>query len=210
MIEPATANRSESEFFAVGDAQLPKAINVQPLDPSDANPVVMGDLTLPRPRTYRKASGTRFYDFLLAGDLVHLISPPARSAFTDLTGWTTFPIAGVGPLKDQIAEYRGLVVLGRCLVDNSKSMLVAETIPGTDRSRARWRGLSIRLDTWTGHDFSLVTDTTIVICTRRVRDRCIGAGLTNVKFTPVVDATNYMVRPNAWEFARPLVAEQDD
>jgi hypothetical protein len=82
--------------------------------------------------------------------------------------------------------------------------------PGNKQVWPRWRGLSIELDTWTGHDFSLVTATTIVICTRRVRDRCIDAGLTNIKFTPIAEATNYVVRPNAWEVARPWVVEQDN
>ena len=195
------------EFFTIGDAQLPGAVNLQPIDLSDADPLITGDVNVSRPRTYRKAEGTRFYDFLLAGDLTRLISPRGRSAFQDLTGWTTFPIDGVGARKEQIAAYGGLVVAGRCRVDNSKSRLLSEKVPGTSRSWARWRGLFIQLETWTGHDLSLVTGTTILICTPRVRDLCIEHGLTNVKFTPVADATNYLVTPNAWEIARPKGVE---
>ena len=47
----------------------------------------------------------------------------------DVTGWTTFPVEGVGPLREPVAEYGGLVVIGRCLVDNSKSMLVSGRSP---------------------------------------------------------------------------------
>ena len=195
------------EFFTIRDAQLPGAVNVQPIDLSDADRLITGDVTVSRPRIYQKAEGTRFYDFLLTGDLARLISPRVRSAFRDLTGWTTFPIDGLGAQKEQIAAYRGLVIAGRCRVDNSKSMLVSETIPGTTRSWSRWRGLFIQADTWTGHDFSLVTGTTILICTRRVRDLSIEHGLTNVRFTPVADATNSLVRPNAWEVARPRGVE---
>ena len=189
------------EFFTIHDAQLPKAVNLQPLDPSDVEPVVTGEISLARPRVYRKASGSRLYDFILAGDMARLISPRVISAFEDVTGWSTFPVAGTGAFTEPIAKYAGLVIAGRCLIDNSLSMLVRDSIPGTDRSWPRWRGLFPRLDTWTGHDFSLVTDTMIVICTRRVRDLAVEHELTNVEFRPVADATNNLIKPNAWDVA---------
>ena len=46
-----------------------------------------------------------------------------------------------------------------------------------------------------------MTDTMIVICTRRVRDLAVENELTNVEFRPVADATNYLIKPNAWEVA---------
>ena len=48
-----------------------------------------------------------------------------------------------------------------------------------------------------------------MICTRRVRDLAVEHQLTNVEFTPVADATNYLIRPNAWEVARPKVVDKD-
>ena len=116
-------------FSTIHDTQLPKAVNLQTLDPSDVEPLVTGDLTIARPRVYRKASGTCLYDFLRTGDIAWLISPRVRSASQMSLDGRPFPWRAVGPLREPVAEYGGLVVIGRCLVDNSKSMLVSGRSP---------------------------------------------------------------------------------
>jgi hypothetical protein len=102
-----------------------------------------------------------------------------------MTGWITYPVSILDREGNQISDYYGLAITGRCgpvLWDESERVILPRPVP-QGRESEGWRGLPFDENTWDGSDLFVPGNSNFVIASPRAKAILEKSRLSNVSFT---------------------------
>ncbi len=131
-------------------------------------------------------SGEVLSDILDTGwPSLYLISKKIRNILQDnlFTGWTTFSVKVFNKEGNEIKDYYGLSIIGKCgSIDYSKSTITTKKISPDLPSEKYYIGLYIGLDQWDESDIFLPKGSSHIIVSKKLKKELIKGKSSNIEF----------------------------
>jgi hypothetical protein len=153
--------------------------------------LAIGEWAPSEPLKLVQYEGTKWLDFVgTQTAALRLVSTRLLDRFTaaGVTGWRALPVALVDRSGAAVADYKLLVVTGRCGgIDNARSVLTERVIVGTSRGAKVWKGLYFDEGTWDGHDLFSPRSTAFIFATAKVKAILESEAATNFDLVALAD-----------------------
>jgi len=152
------------------------------------------------PVVFKQGYGEKLQDVLDTGWAgLYLISDKMKDILEDnnLIGWEAFSVKILDKYKQEIQNYHGLSITGRCgPIDYSKSEIIEKRLVPNGPLVKYYKGMHIGLDKWDGSDFFIPEKDFDIIITQRVANILKENKLTNIKLENIanIEIDDYTVR----------------
>lgn len=137
------------------------------------------------PVIFKQEYGKKLEDVLDTGwPSLFLISDKMKATLerNALTGWQTFEVKVLDKKGQEIQDYHGLSITGRCgKIDYSKSEIIEKRLVPNAPLGKYYKGLHVGLDKWDDNDFFLPEKYFGIIITNRAAEVLKKNKLTNIR-----------------------------
>ncbi len=183
-----------TDFFIFNSKLISSTFQAQPLNLDqngsqeglfDHHRLIMGNYeNIQFPVIFVQEYGTKLLDILDTGHAnLFLISDKLREILmkNQLTGWKTFPVQIFDKKENEIYQYHGFSITGRCGPLNfAKSEIIEKRQRPAAPLRKYFRGLVFEQEQWDGADFFLSQGWFFVIITSKVADILNKSNISNL------------------------------
>lgn len=168
----------------------------------DCENLVLGEYSeIDFPIIFKQECGKKPHDVLDTGTAtLFLISSKMKAILEEnnLTGWRTFPVKIYDKQENEIQDYYGLSVIGRCgPIDYSKSEIIEKSMIEGGPVSKHYKGLYVGLDDWDESDFFMPKGLFTKIVTKRAMEAINKAKLTNIRFENLSEIETWEVIVNS-------------
>lgn len=162
---------------------------------NDAKNLIQGDFEgIMFPVIFKQGSygGKQLHDVIdTTYSSLYLISDNMRNILTKngVTGWKTFPIKIYDKKNNEIPDYWGFSITGRCDSEvryRKDSIIEKQLVPNAPFSKY-YKGLNIDFTKWDGTDFFIAKHYLRPIISQKAREILVKYNLTNISATNIND-----------------------